>query len=51
MGYQERRTERHGLGAWRRIRWLTLTSVVLAIAVGVVLIVVYGGGSGGGGGY
>ena len=49
MAYQERQTERHGLGGWSRIRWLVLTAVVIAIAVGIVLIVLYSGGGGGGG--
>ena len=50
VAYQERQTERHGLGGWSRIRWLVLTAVVIAIAVGIVLIVLYSGGGGGGGG-
>ena len=49
VAYQERQTERHGLGGWSRIRWLVLTAVVIAIAVGIVLIVLYSGGGGGGG--
>ena len=51
LAYQERQTQRHGVGAWSRTRWLVLTLVVLAIAAGIVLIVVYTGGGGGGGGY
>ena len=49
MAYQDRQTQRHGLGAWSRTRWLVLTLIVLAIVVGVVLIVLYSGGGGGGG--
>jgi hypothetical protein len=51
VAYQERHTERHGVGGWSRTRWLILTLVSIAIAVGIVLIILYTGGSGGGGGY
>ena len=49
MAYQERQTQRHGVGAWSRSGWVWLTFVVLAIAVGFVLIVLNKGGSSGGG--
>ena len=48
VAYQERHTERHGVGA--RARWLVVALVVIAIAVAIVLIALYTGGSGGGGG-
>jgi len=49
--FQERQTERRGIGSWTRTRWLVLTIVLVAIAAAVVLVVLYtGGGSGGGGG-
>jgi hypothetical protein len=51
VAHQERDTERHGVGAWIRTRWLILTLVAIAIAVGIVLIVLYAGDGGGGVGY
>jgi hypothetical protein len=51
VAYQERQTHRHGVGAWRRTRWLVLTLIVLAVAAAVVLILLYTGGGTGGGGY
>jgi hypothetical protein len=54
MAYQERETQRQGIRAWSRTRWLAATLVVLAIAAGIVLIVLYtgrGSGGGSGGGY
>jgi hypothetical protein len=49
--FQERQTERRGIGSWSRTRWLVLTIVLLAIAAAVILIVLYTGGGSGGGGY
>jgi hypothetical protein len=49
VAYQERQTQRHGVGIWSRTRWLVLTLIVLAIVAAIVLIVLYSGGGGGGG--
>jgi hypothetical protein len=42
-------TPERGRGSWSRTRWLVLSVIVAAIAVGVVLIAMYGGGGTGGG--
>jgi len=50
--WQQEQTQRRGLRMWSGKRWLAVTAIVVAIAVGVVLLVLYtGGGSSGGGGY
>ena len=50
MAYEQRQTQKRGLGGRLRTRWLVIGAVVAAIAVVVVLVLVMGGGSGGGGG-
>jgi hypothetical protein len=50
MAFEQRQTDRSGVGGWSRTRWLVLAGVVIAIAVVVLLVLYAGGGSGGGGG-
>jgi hypothetical protein len=46
---REGQTPQRGRKSWSRTRWLVLSVIVAAIAVGVVLIAMYGGGGTGGG--